>query len=534
VNTNRDVILVDLSNIRDQTGEKARTEKGLVPTFSRSYLDGFEDALRRTAPFAHIVFVAGRAIISKDLWIEGGKRQSTDFKWMKHRTKSKGESDFVYLMQEQKDGEEHIKADELILHLARQFAGFIVSNDNYRDPEYRDLLREVGHKHFGPKYDYPSDSWSFELKYHDQVDLIQRSAGFLLEECLTSFSILDQEEEEAFGHYLYEIAIPDFWSERDNYTLDSKKSITQKIADFIGSARVVNVPQVKISGAGASVISGLSAFEIRHLRRERMSNKFVELFGRTKTYGDQIFLEGIPGDKAVLLEGFGEILNPNTGFLQITGKLRFEDNQAILKHRGSSVVVEIDMKRALKIVGTVRVSNRNRENYVRWVMKPLPWEHRKTRTSAESKPDAPLTEIEADEPKIEVEANEPKTNGEKKTIGDPLIRLMMEDEKITSDPNVDEESGKNPAREKQVRELLDPIRPERGTWELDSKSKYVIVVALAVIAVVAALWMRDTSVDNGCQDSNTCVEGSDSPAPVLDPARTKWVYHSREKVWVRG
>ena len=133
MNTNRDVILVDLSNIRDQTGEKARTARGLVPAFSRSYLDGFEDSLRTLAPYAHIVFIAGRAIVSKDLWIEGGKRQSTDFKWMKHRTKSKGESDFVYLMQEQMDGEEHIKADELILHLAHQLNGFVISNDNYND-----------------------------------------------------------------------------------------------------------------------------------------------------------------------------------------------------------------------------------------------------------------------------------------------------------------------------------------------------------------------------------------------------------------
>ena len=141
MNTNRDVILVDLSNIRDQNSEKARTARGLVPAFSRSYLNGFEDALRTAAPFAHIVLVAGRAIVSKDLWIEGGKRQSTDFKWMKHRTKSKGESDFVYLMQDQKHGEGHIKADDLILHLASHFDGFIVSNDNYRELKYRDTLR---------------------------------------------------------------------------------------------------------------------------------------------------------------------------------------------------------------------------------------------------------------------------------------------------------------------------------------------------------------------------------------------------------
>ena len=531
MNTNRDVILVDLSNIRDETGEKARTDRGMIRAFSRSYLEGFEAALRSAAPYAHIVLIAGRAIISKDLWIEGGKRQSTDFKWMKHRTKSKSESDFVYLMQEQKDGEEHVKADELILHLARHYDGFMVSNDNYREPEYHDVLREVGHKHFDPKYDHPSDSWSFELKLHDQVDLIKRPAGFFLEECLTSFSSLDHEEE--FGAFLYDILIPDFWSERDNYTLGSTKSITQKIADS-SVWKVVNKRQGQISGTTAPAIRGLSAFGIPYLRRGRISNKFVELFGRTKTYGDQIFLEGIPGDKAVLLEGFDEILNPNTGFLQITGKLRFEDDQAILKHRGSSVVVEIDMKQALKIVGTPRVLSRNRENYVRWVVKPLPWEHRKTRTSAVNKPDAPPVEVEVNEPTIEVEVVEPKIDGEKKIIGDPLIRVMKKSEKIASDPNVDEESGKNPVREEQVREILDQIRPERGSWEFDSKSKYVIVVAIAVIAVAAALWLRSPSVDNGCQGSNPCIDGSTSSLPVSEPARTKWVWHSREKVWVRG
>ena len=66
MNTNRDVILVDLSNIRDETGDKARTDRGTIRAFSRSYLEGFEAALRSAAPFAHIVLVAGRAIVSKD------------------------------------------------------------------------------------------------------------------------------------------------------------------------------------------------------------------------------------------------------------------------------------------------------------------------------------------------------------------------------------------------------------------------------------------------------------------------------------
>ena len=533
MNTNRDVILVDLSNIRDQTGEKARTARGLVPAFSRSYLDGFEDSLRTLAPYAHIVFIAGRAIVSKDLWIEGGKRQSSDFKWMKHRTKSKGESDFVYLMQEQMDGEEHIKADELILHLAHQLNGFVISNDNYNDFNYREMLREVGHKHFGPKYDHPSDSWFFELKLHDQVDLLKRPAGFLLEECLTPASTLEQEEEEEFRQYLYDIAIPDFWSERGQYTVDSKKGITQKFSEILEFAKIINVRPSQNSVFTASILRGLSAFGVPHLRRERMSNKFVELFGRTKTYGDQIFLEGIPGDKPVLLEGFDEMLNPNTKFLQITGKLRFEDNQAILQHRGSSVVVEIDMKQALKIVGTPRVTNRNRENYVRWVMKPLPWQHRKTRTSAENKPDALPVEVEVDEPTIEVDVVEPKIVGEKKIIGDPLISIPGAREGIKSDSKGDGEPGANPVRDEQVDELSDQTRFERGAWEFDSRLKLVIVVALAVISVVAALWLRGASVDNGCQDSNTCIEGSNSTVPVLEPAPMKWIWRSAEKMWVR-
>ena len=533
MNTNRDVILVDLSNIRDQNGEKARTEKGLVPAFSRSYLDGFEDALRRAAPYAHIVFVAGRAIISKDLWVEGGKRQSTDFKWMKHRTRSKGESDFVYLMQEQKDGEEHVKADELILHIARQLHGFIVSNDNYRDPVYRDLLREVGHKHFGPKYDYPSDSWSFELKLHDQVDLIGRSTGFLLEECLTSFSILDQEEEEAFRQYLYEIAIPDFWSERDNYTLDGKKSITQKIAGYIASARVVNVPQGKISGTTASVIRGLSAVGLPHLRYVRFSNQSVELFGQIKIHNNEMFLEGTPGDKAVLLEGFVDISNPESGFLQLTGKLRFENGQAILKHRSNSAVMEIGMKRAIEIVGTPREMNRDRENYVRWVMKPLPWKHRKTKASQKNIPEVPPIKVEVDEPMIKAVVDEPKIDERDKIIGDPLIRMTRESEKVASDSNGDNEPKTEPVNEVAIEELLDQSVPERGSRKFDSKSKYVIAGAIAVIAVVAALMPRSAYDDSGCQGSNPCINDATSSVPISRPAPTKWIWRSAEKIWVR-
>lgn len=524
MNTNRDVILVDLSNIRDPNGEKVRTVRGLESAFSRSYLEGFEAALRSAAPYAHIVLIAGRAIVSKGLWIKGGKRQSTDFEWMKHRTKSKGESDFVYLMQDQKHGEGHIKADDLILHLASHFDGFIVSNDNYRELKYRDTLRKVGHKHFDPKYDHPSDSWSFELKPHVQVELIRLPAGFFLKDCLTSSPSLDLEEEEAFGQMMYEIAIPDFWSERDNVTLGGQNRIMQKIGNFIESAIVVKIRQGQIGGTTASVIRGLSAFGIPLLRRGQFSNQFVELFGRTKTYNDQIFLEGIPGDKAVLLEGFDDILNPNTGFLQITGKLRFEDNQAILKHGGSSVVVEIGMEQAIKLAGTSRVINRNKENYVRWVMKPLPWKHRKTRASEKIIPDVPPIEVEVDEPKIDVV---------KGIIGEPLIRTPRASEGIKSGSKGDGEPGTKPVRDEPVEQLSDQTRSERGAWEFDSRSKLMIVVALAVISVVAGLWLRGASVDNGCQGSKPCIGGSTSSVPVLEPAPTKWIWRSAEKVWVR-
>ena len=494
MNTNRDVILVDLSNIRDPNGEMVRTDRGLERAFSRSYLEGFEAALRSAAPFAHIVLVAGRAIVSKGLWIKGGKRQSTDFEWMKHRTKSKGESDFVYLMQVQKDGEEHLEADELILHLASHFDGFIVSNDNYHKLKYRDTLRKVGHKHFDPKYDHPSDSWSFELKLHDQVDLIQRSAGFLLEECLTSFSSLDPEEEEEFGQYLYGIAIPDFWSKNNNPTLGGQNRIKQKLS--FATAKVVKIRQAQIAGTKASVMKGLSAFGIPLLRREQFSNQFVELFGRIKTYDDQIFLEGIPGDKAVLLEGCDDISNPNTGFLQITGKLRFEDNQAILKRKKSLNVVEIGTKQAIELAGISRVMNRERGNHVRWVMKPLPWKHRKIRASEKIIPDVPPIEVEVDEPTIEVKVVEP-------------------------------------IKEEAVEEFPDQTQSERGAWEFDSRSKLMIAVSLALISVVAALWLRGAPADNGCQGSNPCIGGSTSSVPVLEPAPSKWIWRSAEKIWVR-
>lgn len=533
MNTNRDVILVDLSNIRDPNGEKVRTDRGLESTFSRFYLEGFESALRSAAPYAHIVLIAGRAIVSKGLWIKGGKRQSTDFEWMKHRTESKGETDFVYLMQEQKHGEGHLKADDLILHLASHFDGFIVSNDNYHELKYRDTLRKVGHKHFDPKYDHPSDSWSFELKPHVQVELIKLPAGFFLKDCLTSVSSLDQEEEEAFGQMMYEIAIPDFWSERGNVTFGGKNSIKQKFTDLWASARVVKIRQGQIGGTKASVMRGLSAFGIPHLRRGQFSNQFVELFGRTKTYDDQIFLEGIPGDKVVLLEGFDDILNPNTGFLQITGKLRFEDNQAILKRRSSSVVVEIDMKQAIKLAGTSRVMNLERGDHVRWVMKPLPWKHRKIRTSAEGNPYVPPIEVEVTDPSVEVKADVPKIDVGKGIIGEPLIQTSRASEGIKSDSKGDGEPGTKPVRDEPVEELPDQMRSKRGAWEFDSRSKLMIVVALAVISAVAGLWLSGAFVDNGCQDSNSCFEGSNSPAPVLDPARTKWIWHSREKIWVR-
>ncbi len=462
-----------------------RTDRGLERAFSRSYLEGFEATLRSAAPFAHIVLVAGRAIVSKGLWIKGGKRQSTDFEWMKHRTKSKGESDFVYLMQDQKHGEGHIEADDLILHLASHFDGFIVSNDNYHKLKYRDTLRKVGHKHFDPKYDHPSDSWSFKLKLHDQVDLIQRSAGFLLGECLTSFSSLDQEEEEEFGQYLYGIAIPDFWSKKNNFTLGGQNRITQKLS--FATAKVVKIRQGQIAGTKASVMKGLSAFGIPLLRREQFSNQFVELFGRIKTYDDQMFLEGIPGDKAVLLEGCDDISNPNTGFLQITGKLRFEDNQAILKRKKSLNVVEIGTKQAIKLAGTSRAMNLERGDHVRWVMKPLPWKHRKIRASEKIIPDVPPIEVEADE---------------------PLIQTPIE-------------------------EFLDQTRSERGAWEFNSRSKLMIAVALALISVVAALWLRGAPVNNGCQGLNPCIGGSTSSVPVLEPAPTKWIWRSAEKIWVR-
>jgi len=118
-------------------------------------------------------------------------------------------------------------------------------------------------------------------------------------------------------------------------------------------------------------------------------------------------------------------------------------------------------------------------------------------------------------------------------IDDPLILRPRESKTITSDSKGDGEPETKPKEDEAVEEFLDQTRSERGAREFDSRSKYMIVVVLAVIAVAAAMWLRSASDDNGCQGSNPCIDGSTSSVPVSELAPSKWVWRSAEKIWVR-
>jgi hypothetical protein len=180
------VIIVDLSNLRDERpgadrATRHHSETGEVQRYALAnweYLESLVGAIHYVAPHSAVMLIADESLgyhfpddgQSYRRFFERGERHWSD-------------PDSIYVMPSTKklakwrgdrDTRHGVQADELILQLAAELNGFVISGDKFSEMRYQELLDRFQHRTYSPQIEEDGQGgsvWRFVLR----SDLVGRS-----------------------------------------------------------------------------------------------------------------------------------------------------------------------------------------------------------------------------------------------------------------------------------------------------------------------------------------------------------------------
>lgn len=230
------LVVVDVANVRPDPMVRRgrfgrRTERDQEVFTSLAYIDSLLLAISGEIPNASVVAIADRVLQHR-------LESSSDQKVFRDRSQLPvTDPEFIYMMPPQgvrqesrkfwgrrgeRDVDEFVEADELILTIAAASEGLVVSGDYYRDFKYRSLAEWLTTSHYLPVMDALTDEWllcskakAMGLSSRDRQDSTRMRSIAGVDAAHRTSADFDRESDTLLRRHVFETIIPQFWSDRN-------------------------------------------------------------------------------------------------------------------------------------------------------------------------------------------------------------------------------------------------------------------------------------------------------------------------------
>jgi hypothetical protein len=369
------VIIVDFANLRDSRpghprGRRQR-EDGTVKNFAYAdweYIKSAIQHLKKAAPRSVIYLVSERSMAHEFSNIRDGARRLNaaaelpcDEYWQMYMMKTRREQAELRGDYDTKSNK-GVRADDLILHLAAELDGFVLSGDFFSQPEYQELLKRIDHRVFYPTLSLDGTQWHFadsqqlaQLPFRERFVSAPRLRS--LQETIAAAPLYSDSEIREIRERICGAGglIDTFWldyTKLHGVALPKKPRTKEPRSTrpvpglkpgltgtpFERLGELVGVLPPTVDGIDEnSKLPLVLAIELGQL--QGLKNRGAIIVGRVRSDGDTQFLEWYPGDRRIRLSTKRALAEVSPlEFVAVKGRVRIQDTGVVLEMPESTIV----------------------------------------------------------------------------------------------------------------------------------------------------------------------------------------------------
>jgi len=374
------IAVVDMANLRDNSAHRIRFKKRKVVPSSWDYIDAVLDSLKSVVANLTVIpiFDAG---VEKNF--DGFDQETTNFR----KNLSYLDPLHVYFMREH-----GVEADPLILKIAAETGGFVVSGDKYE--KYFEEISLMDNLVFVPIKNESANRFEFfySAEFYDLRGKYRTFDDATRFEIRTVSELVDPKT----GHVaddaevLGQVFGPDgivsrFWDQNFRVNKQGEGEKLQdtpfsKIWSLFSEPVKEKIPETFIPKAqrrsSKKKREPILIFCDDKPQFQQFVNSEVQVVGKLGRSGEEIFLEWFRGDKTIRLKNFQTKKDLDKNFLKISGVLKFEDDSFKLEVNEDTRFEQLSFSDAV----THRLSRVGAERFDmaprRWYLPSLQWRRR--------------------------------------------------------------------------------------------------------------------------------------------------------------
>lgn len=437
------MIIVDVGNLRENRPGRARRERRTINsrpqtiTFADwAYIEEALTELAAVAPGSVIYLIADKSMrydfINRGrgmrIFDRNGELPCDNF-WHMYVMPSRQE---VAQWRQDKNVESGVEADNLILYLAAELDGFVISGDFYREAHYQPLLEKFGHRVFWPSKKIDDSGWCFcnsnEVR---NIDASRRHAQMesltQLESVIGAAPMLNAEERRTTKNAICEPSglidrfwldylaeydrqrgviatpppIPPMTSPPSNAPAVTSPTLPPKSSPQVQQPKPATTTSatrslIRVVGEQLGVLPPTNdgvdeerklpiIFVCHPLSLGTSTGSVVQLVGRVRSDVTATYLEWYPGDKKVLLDKkIATAVQSSGGFDGLTGRLSSQNGQFVLEAVGTPASKSFRFEQIVEALSDGDFSGSTVTSQ-RWHLPRLPRKQQEVRVTRRSK-----------------------------------------------------------------------------------------------------------------------------------------------------
>jgi hypothetical protein len=388
------IAVIDMANLREDPDKRGLFKREARSYSSWEYIDSVASSLKKSIQNLTVIPVFDAGLVNnfkgEDIEITNQRKQLNYY-----------DDDYIYFMREH-----YVEADPLILSIADELNGFVISADQYK--KYSDETIKINCNVFVPVKNDKTGEFVF-FKSLEFYELRGKNRNFddatmrgvsTLQRCLDHDSNFVKNDaiirEKVFGNDGIEVR---YWESRFRTVKQGEKKVLKdrpfanlKLI-FSATSKKDKEPKELVVKRNRQISKKLSeplvifCDELNLLDTDINSEVYV--VGKLGRFGEQIFIEWFRGDKAVLISNFTTKKDLDRSFIKISGFLSKGNDYFELELNENIPIEQLSFAEAV-VHRLSRLVSRSREEPRRWHLPSLQWGEKASIYSTQLAKDSPL------------------------------------------------------------------------------------------------------------------------------------------------